>query len=87
MAAASPAWTKWIRRRSHLSAPGNAISGRSTSLAGSCVPMASAAATAASTSASEPVSREHRKSGNRLIVPIFGQSSRAILQPFGHTRS
>jgi hypothetical protein len=87
MAAASPAWTRRTRRPSHLIAPGSWTSGRSTSLAGSRADAVSATATAASTSASVPVSREQRKSGSMLMVaPVSGHNQRAIRHPGGDTR-
>jgi hypothetical protein len=87
MAAASPAWTRRMRRPSHLIAPGSSISDRSNSLAGSRAEAASAVATTASTSASVPVSREQRKSGSMLMVaPVSGHNQRAIRHPGGDTR-
>jgi len=87
MAAASPAWTRRTRRPSHLKAPGSSMSGRSVSLAGSRAGDASAVATTASTSASVPVTREQRKSGNMLMVArASGHNQRAIRQPGGETR-
>ena len=63
------------------------MSGRSTSLAASCVGATSTAATTLSTSASVPVSREQRKSGSRLTVACaVGQYPRAIRQPGGSIR-
>src|SRR3990172_12410396 len=64
------------------------MSRRTVSLAASRDGSVSTASTTASTSASVPVSREQRKSGNRLMVVCAErQYHRAIRQPGGETRS
>ena len=63
------------------------MSGRTVSLAAS-LDGAASTATTASTSASTPGGREHRRSGNRLMVRVARrQYHRAIRQPGGSTCS